>query len=176
MLPIHIPACRFEFFNSLGWLVAWFQPSEAKNFWIQNQIEIIICEYGIGIEVDSNVHPNCLFVFKGLLFFGHKPSWTQYLGWLLGWSLGVNTNLVQALCLSDQAYNCLIHLQDNCTVTVSALEDNLWRKTTFDGRWPFTEDNLWQKTTFDRRWPLTEDDLWRKMTFDRRQPLTEDDL
>ena len=24
-------------------------------------------------------------------------------------------------CLNDQAYNCLIHLQDNCTVTVSVL-------------------------------------------------------
>ena len=32
----------------------------------------------------------------------------------------------QELCLNDQAYNCLIHLQDNCcTVTVSILEHDL---------------------------------------------------
>ena len=28
------------------------------------------------------------------------------------------------------------------------------------------EDNIWWKTTFDGRRHLTEDDLWRKMTFD----------
>ena len=41
-----------------------------------------------------------------------------------------------------QAYNCLIHLRDNCTVTVSVLEDDLLRKKTFDGRQPLTEDDL----------------------------------
>ena len=30
------------------------------------------------------------------------------------------------------------------------MEDDLWRKTTFDGRRPLTEDDLWRKTTFDR--------------------------
>ena len=31
------------------------------------------------------------------------------------------------------------------------MEDNLWWKTIFDGRWPLMEDSLWWKTTFDRR-------------------------
>ena len=31
----------------------------------------------------------------------------------------------KALCLNDQDYDCLIHLQGNCTVTVSVLEDTL---------------------------------------------------
>ena len=34
------------------------------------------------------------------------------------------------------------------------MEDDLWQKTTFDGRRPLMEDNLWRKTTFDRRRPL----------------------
>ena len=77
----------------------------------------------------------------------------------------------RALCLNDQAYNCLILLRDNCTVTV-----NLWRKTTFDRRQPLTEDDFWRKTTFDERRPLTEYDLWRKTTFDGRRPLKEDEI
>ena len=48
--------------------------------------------------------------------------------------------------------------------------DILWRKTTFDGRWPLTEDDLWWKTTFDGRQSLTEEDLWWKMTFDGKRP------
>ena len=59
-------------------------------------------------------------------------------------------------------------------------EDDLWKKTTFDGRRPgrrhLMEDDIWRKTTFDRRRPLTEDDLWRKTTFDGRRPLMEDNL
>ena len=31
----------------------------------------------------------------------------------------------RALCLNDQGYNCLIHLRDNRTVTVSVLKDDL---------------------------------------------------
>ena len=38
-------------------------------------------------------------------------------------------------------------------------------KTTLDGRRPLTEDDLWRKTTFDRRWP------WWMTTFDVRRPL-----
>ena len=82
----------------------------------------------------------------------------------------------QALYLNDQVYSCLIHLRDNCTATLSVMEDDLWRKTTFDERWPLMEDDLWQKTTFDGRRTLTEDEFWRKTTFDTRRPLTEDDL
>ena len=33
------------------------------------------------------------------------------------------------------------------------MEDDLWRRTAFDGRRPLTEDDLWRKTTFDGRWP-----------------------
>ena len=62
------------------------------------------------------------------------------------------------------------------------MEDSLWWKTPFDGRWPLMEDSLWWKTTFwwnltfDGRRPLMENnflmeiDLWWKMTFDGRQP------
>ena len=82
----------------------------------------------------------------------------------------------QALYLNDQVYSCLIHLRDNCTATLSVMEDDLWRKTTFDERWPLMEDDLWQKTTFDGRRTLTEDEFWRKTTFDTRRPLMEDDL
>ena len=57
-----------------------------------------------------------------------------------------------------------------------SMEDNLWRKTTFDRRRPLTEDDFWWKTTFDERWPLTEDELWWKTSFDGRRPLTEYDL
>ena len=57
-----------------------------------------------------------------------------------------------------------------------SMEDDLWRKTTFDGRHPLMEDDLWRKKTFDGRQPLTEDDLWRKTTFDGRRPLKEDNL
>ena len=56
------------------------------------------------------------------------------------------------------------------------MEDNLWWRTTFDGRRPLTEDDLWRKTTFDGRWPLMEDDLWRKTSFDGRRSMTEDYL
>ena len=56
------------------------------------------------------------------------------------------------------------------------MEENLWWKTTFDGRQPLIEDDFQWKTTFDERWPLMEDDLWWKTTFDGRQPLMEVDL
>ena len=73
------------------------------------------------------------------------------------------------------------------------MEDDLWWKMTFEGRWPLMvdnfcwkttsddrqllmEDDFWWKTTFDGRWPLTEDDLWWKTTFDGRRPLTEENL
>ena len=46
------------------------------------------------------------------------------LGIWVDWFLSKQIS-VQALCLNDQAFNCLIHLQDNCTVTVSVLEDNV---------------------------------------------------
>ena len=52
------------------------------------------------------------------------------------------------------------------------LEDDIWWKTTFDGRRHLMEDDLWWKTIFDGRRPLTEDDFWRKTTFERRRPLT----
>ena len=62
------------------------------------------------------------------------------------------------------------------SVVEDKTEDNLWQKTTFDGRRPLTEDDLWWKMTFDGRRPLTQDDFWRKIIFDARQPLMEDDL
>ena len=40
------------------------------------------------------------------------------------------------------------------------MEDNLWWKTTFDGRWPLMEDNPLWKMIFNGRWPLMEDKLW----------------
>ena len=77
------------------------------------------------------------------------------------------------------------------------IEDNLWLKTTFDGRQPLMEDTLWWKATFDNeiwlkttfngrqplieatfdeRPPLKEEDLLRKITFDGRWPLMDYDL
>ena len=50
------------------------------------------------------------------------------------------------------------------------MEDNLWWKTTFDGRQPLTEDNLLWKMTFDQRQPLMEE------TFDEIRILFEDNL
>ena len=52
-------------------------------------------------------------------------------------------------------------------------EDDLWRRMTFDGRRPLMEDDFWRRTTFDGRWPLTEDYLWQKTTFDGRQLITQ---
>ena len=66
------------------------------------------------------------------------------------------------VCLNDQAH--IAWFTSGVAQGSSEEEDDLWWKTTFDGRRPSTEDDLWQKTIF------TEDDLWR------RQPLTEDDL
>ena len=42
------------------------------------------------------------------------------------------------------------------------MEDDLWWKTTSDGRRPPMEENPLWKTTFNGRWPLMEDDLWWK--------------
>ena len=56
------------------------------------------------------------------------------------------------------------------------MEDNLWRKMTFDGRQHLMEGNILWKTTFDGKRPKMEDTLWWKTTFCRRQPLIEDDL
>ena len=53
------------------------------------------------------------------------------------------------------------------------VEDDLWWKTTFSGRWDLVEDNLWWKRTFSGRQHLVEDDLRRKTTFDGRR-LSED--
>ena len=53
-----------------------------------------------------------------------------------------------------------------------SVEYNLWRKTTFGGRWPlipFMEDNIWWNTTFNGWRPLIDDDLWLMTTFDGRQ-------
>ena len=111
--------------------------------------------------VDCHFHNYYVF-----LWFGHKPSWTRYLGWLISTQI-----LTKELSLNDQAYYCLIHFRDNCRVTSQCTgrrpltEEDLLRKVTFDGRWPLTEDDHWRKTTIDRRHPL-----------DRRRPLTEDDL
>ena len=44
-----------------------------------------------------------------------------------------------------------------------SVEDNFWRKTTFDGRWPLVEDDHSWKTNFDGRRPLIEDELWLKI-------------
>ena len=49
------------------------------------------------------------------------------------------------------------------------MKDNLWWKTTFDGRRYLIEDDLWWKTTFDGRQTLMEDHFWWKTTFDGRQ-------
>ena len=56
------------------------------------------------------------------------------------------------------------------------MEDDIWWKTTFNGRQILTEDNLWQKNAFDRRQLLTEDNLWRNTTFYGRRPLMLNDL
>ena len=75
----------------------------------------------------------------------------------------------------------------DCLSSVRVLEDDLWRKTTFDARrpltkddlrwrWPLTEDIIWPKTTFDWRRPLMEDNIWKKTTLDGRRPLTKDDI
>ena len=40
------------------------------------------------------------------------------------------------------------------------MEDNLWWKTSFDGRLPLMNDNLRWKMTFDKRWPSMENNLW----------------
>ena len=75
----------------------------------------------------------------------------------------------------------------------TSMEDDLWRKTTFDGRRPrmarltfvsvcpfmLLQNNAFGlslcKTTFDGRRPLMEDHLWWKTAFDGRWPLMEDD-
>ena len=77
---------------------------------------------------------------------------------------------------------------------MTSMEDDLWRKTTFDGRRPrmarltfvsvcpfmLLQNNAFGlslcKTTFDGRRPLMEDHLWWKTAFDGRWPLMEDDL
>ena len=55
------------------------------------------------------------------------------------------------------------------------MEDDLWWKMIFDGRQPLMEDNLWWKTVFDGRRPFIEDDFLGKITFEERQPLMEDE-
>ena len=51
---------------------------------------------------------------------------------------------------------------------------SLWRKTTFDGRWPLIEDNLLWKTIFVGRGLLMEDDMLWKTSFGGKQPFLED--
>ena len=46
------------------------------------------------------------------------------------------------------------HTMYDCTY-MNMMEDNLWWKTTFDGRRPLMEDDLRWKTTFYGRQPLT---------------------
>ena len=58
----------------------------------------------------------------------------------------------------------------------SLVENELWGRMTFGGRWPSGEDNLQWKTTFGWRRPLVEDDLWWKTSFGGRRSLVEDDL
>ena len=54
------------------------------------------------------------------------------------------------------------------------LEDDLYSKTTFAGRW--MEDNLEWKTSFDQRRPSMEDNFWWITTFNGRPPSMKDDL
>ena len=59
------------------------------------------------------------------------------------------------------------------------MEDDLWWKTTFDGRRPWMKEDHWWKTTFEGRWPQREDDFYGrrpKTTFDGGPPLMEDSL
>ena len=56
------------------------------------------------------------------------------------------------------------------------MEDNIYWKTTFDGRQPSMEDDLQWKRTFDGRQPSIEDGLQWKTTFDGRRPSMEDDI
>ena len=51
----------------------------------------------------------------------------------------------------------------------SLMEDNLYWKTTFDGRQPLIGNTFWWKTPFYKRWPLMEEDLWWKTAFDGGQ-------
>ena len=50
------------------------------------------------------------------------------------------------------------------------MEDDLWRRTTFDGRQHLMEVDI------DGRHPLMEHDILWKTTFDGKQSLMEDDL
>ena len=56
------------------------------------------------------------------------------------------------------------------------MEEDLQRKTTFNGRRPPMEDDLQCKTTSNERQPLMEDNLQWKTTSNERQPSMEDDL
>jgi len=56
------------------------------------------------------------------------------------------------------------------------MEDDLWWKTTYHGRWLKMEDDLWWKTTYDGRWLMMEDDLWLNTTYDGTQLMMEDNL
>ena len=57
------------------------------------------------------------------------------------------------------------------------IEDDLWWKTTYDGRRLMMEDKLWWKTTYDGRRLMmedTEDNLWWKKTYEGRRLMMED--
>ena len=43
-------------------------------------------------------------IHDAILILCHEPSWTWYLGWRVSKQISM-----QALCLNNQAYNCLIH-------------------------------------------------------------------
>ena len=58
----------------------------------------------------------------------------------------------------------------------SSMEDDLWWKTTLNGRGPLIEDDLWWKTTYDERRFMMEDDFWWKTTDDGRRLMMKEDL
>ena len=73
------------------------------------------------------------------------------------------------------------------TRNCKTMDDDLWWRTTFDGRQPLIEDNLWWRMTFGEKRSLIEDvllwkttydvgHLWWKMSFDGRWPLIENNL
>ena len=61
-------------------------------------------------------------------------------------------------------------------IRIIKVEDNLWWKIAFGGRWPLVKDGLQWKTTFSGRQHSVENDLLWKTPFGGRRPLVEDDL
>ena len=46
------------------------------------------------------------------------------------------------------------------------MEDTLWWKTTFDGRWPSMEDDLQRQMNFNERWPMEGENGASEIEFD----------